>query len=76
MRTYTHTNTHTKTQTPTPTHTQYTYACAYAFTHTLQDTIFSQLAVRLANNPNYLFCHLGCCEHLVEVSYSEWCLFK
>ncbi|KAL6759952.1 snRNA-activating protein of 50kDa MW C terminal-domain-containing protein [Haematococcus lacustris] len=26
-----------------------------------------QLSARLSNHPIYLFCHLGCCEHLVQV---------
>lgn len=30
-------------------------------------TRFDQLAVRVSNYPNYLYCHLGCCEHLVQV---------
>jgi hypothetical protein len=34
----------------------------------IQRTQFMQLRARLANHPNYIFCHLGCCEHLVEVS--------
>mmetsp|Transcript_12865 Transcript_12865/g.35058 ORF Transcript_12865/g.35058 Transcript_12865/m.35058 type:complete len:343 (+) Transcript_12865:2-1030(+) len=36
-------------------------------TANMQDTTFNQLALRLTNFPSYIFCHLGCCEHLIEV---------
>jgi hypothetical protein len=30
----------------------------------------ASLTARLSNYPTYLFCHLGCCEHLVQVGHT------
>ena len=40
--------------------------CAARGGRTLRVTV-RDLCVRLTNHPAYLFCHLGCCEHLVCV---------
>jgi hypothetical protein len=29
----------------------------------------ASLTARLSNYPTYLFCHLGCCEHLIQVRH-------
>jgi hypothetical protein len=33
----------------------------------MEDTSLAKLTVRLSGMPTYMYCHLGCCEHLVQV---------
>ncbi len=42
-------------------------ALAGCGTRPMQSTRVRDLAVRLSAQPTYVFCHLGCCEHLVQV---------
>ena len=37
----------------------------------MEATTFGELSARLSNWPCYLFCHLGCCEHLLQVRESR-----
>lgn len=36
--------------------------------HAMQEACFVDLCCAVSNTPLYLYCHLGCCEHMISVS--------